>query len=458
MSEGLTLQQLQSMGAKPVGPAANSGGLTLAQLQAQGAKPVSAIPTTPTPAPNTGGLLGTVGKVGSAVSNVIQSIFPGQKLGQDIGTLVGYGYTALKEKLGLVPKGTTADYDLSAPTPLQAVGDAGQAALTILAPEVGKGASVIGRIAANTGLGASLGATSAIADKSSIGDVAKSTLEGGAIGGITSVVGEGLKELTNNLPKWLTKLALPKLDTSGIPYALKDSTVGSLDTLQTHSNNAIHNYENSIQTILHQPEYTGVAADTGNITNDALKQFPNSQYTKEDLINNAHSIAPKVSNLIQKFDAGQANVGEINTIRKELDSGTKSVYTSLNRPPESKMLGAALANSMRNYVQKTAPETEPIFKNYAKEVGLNKAIAATIKAGQRKIKLGDIAAGAGGYAEGGLSGALKAIIAERVLRNPAAQLAGAKIIEKTGQSIVPVAEKIFQGLKAPIINSVVKSN
>ncbi len=387
------------------------------------------------------------------ITDTVTSIFPGKQVGEAIGTLGGLGITAAKEKLGLAPKGSTEKYDTSAPSPLQVAGDVAQGALMVAAPNIGNGATVAGRIGANTALGAGIGATGAIKEGKGIGDIAKETAIGGAIGGGASVVGEGIKALAENLPKWLTKMALPKLENKNIPYALDNTKIGSLPSLQKQSTASMSNYEDQIQSILSHPEFKAVAEDSYTIVDKAVKNFPNSEYTTQDLIDNAKNIAPKVSKLITKFEAGQADIQEINAIRKELDAATKSVYTSLNRPPEAKLLGATLANSMRDFVQTNAPETRNIFSKYSQEIGLNKALSAAIKKGEQKIRLGDIGAGVAGFAKGGFQGALEAILAERLILNPAAQIGAAKVLQGASK-VLPVASKVIRGVKAPIIKKI----
>ncbi len=379
--------------------------------------------------------------------DVVGSIFPGKQIGNAIGNSVS-GITQSIKQGSLEPlyqAGAENNQNIG-----KIAGDVAQAGLTIAAPLVGGNPTALGRIGANAALGAGLGATGAIAQGKDLGDTAKSTLEGGLLGGGISAVGEGASKLVENLPKWLTKSALPKLDSKNIDYALENTKLGGIKTLATKSNASMSNYESQIQNALSHPQYLGVSEDTGQILDKAISAFPNSQYTTEDLIKNAHDIAPKASKLIQKMEAGQANLQELNTVRKELDQATKSVYTSLSRPPESKMLGAALANGIRDYVQTEAPETAPIFSNYAKEIGLNKALQAAVKKGETKVSFRDIAAAGAGYAHSGLSGALEAILLERGLSSPAGQIGAAKAVQAIGKS-APIIGAITKAVKAPLI-------
>lgn len=392
------------------------------------------------------------------VGKVVNSIFPGKQVGEAIGTLGGLGVTAAKEKLGLAPKGSTSQYDTTAPTPLQVAGDIGQGALMVAAPNIGNGATVAGRIGANATLGAGIGATGAIKEGQKPSEVLKQAAIGGAIGGGASALGEGTKALAENLPKWLTKAALPKIDNKNIDYAIENTKIGGLKSIAKKSSDSISNYENQVQGVLSHPEFKNVAIDTNSVLDSAISKFPNSQYTPQDLIKNAENIAPNVGKLIQKMDAGQVNIQELNSIRKELDAATKSVYISLNRPPEAKLLGASLANSIRDYVQSTAPETAPIFSNYSKEIGLNKAIQAAIKKGETKVSFRDVVAAGAGFTHSGLTGALEALLLERGLSSSAGQLIAAKGIDAASKVAIPAVSTAFQGLKAPIIKKITGGN
>lgn len=380
-------------------------------------------------------------KFGDAINN----FFPGKQVGQAIGTLAGQTIANFK--------GQGDYFDSSAPSPTQVAGDVAQGALTVAAPGA-NAETTAGRIGLNATLGAGIGSTNAIAQGESGSDVLKQGAIGGLTGGGISAAGEGLNALSKNLPSWLAKAALPKLAGKDTQYALDNAKIGGLQSMAKKSGESIQNYEGQIQGILNHPEFKGVAADSEPILQNALSSFPNSQYTKQTLIKNAYNIAPKVGKLVQKMEAGQANIQELNTIRKELDSATKSVYTSINRPPESKMLGAALSNSIRDYVQTTAPETAPIFQNYSKEIGLNKAIQAAAKKGESRVSLKDIAAGTAGFAKGGLKGSLEAIIAERALTNPGMQLGAAKAIQTLGKNAQPLLNTAFQAGKAPLIKKI----
>lgn len=425
---GMTLDQFQHLPPPPTGQT----GVTLDQIQKS--KP------------------DLLQKVGNAVNSVI----PGKQIGE---SLVKAGTNLSNLATGGIQKFEQNLPENTVDVPKLA-GDYGNAALTALSPEVGGGtaptlAGGIARVGGNTALGAGLGATNALSQG---GDVGAGAGTGAALGGALSGVGEATGALTNNLPKWLAKAALPKLDSKNLDYAIQNTKVGGIQSMAQKSNASVKNYESQIQTVLSHPDQSGQLSYTpASMLGKALQQFPNSNYTPADLIKNAQNIAPGVGKLLDKFESGTANIQEINTIRKELDSATKSVYTTLNRPPESKMLGAALSNQLRDYVQSVAPETKPIFGEYSKEIGLNKALQSAAKKGETKVSLKDMIAAGGGFASGGFHGALEAIIAERALTSPALQMAAAKGLSGASKITTPVAQTAFKGLKAPIIKNATNS-
>src|SRR3990167_2207311 len=170
MAQGYTLQELQSMQSKQV----QSSGLSLEQLQAKQTQ------ATPQPQSLSDKIWGSMAATGNAVGGFLG----GKQVGEAIGTLGGYGLTAAQEKLGLAPKGATAAYDLSAPTPLQVTGDVARSAASVAGFKgVGIAGTLVQRVLSNIGLGVTIGGGSAIAEGKSGKEVLKSAATVGAIAG-----------------------------------------------------------------------------------------------------------------------------------------------------------------------------------------------------------------------------------------------------------------------------------
>lgn len=377
------------------------------------------------------------------ITRGIQNIFPGKEVGQAIGTLGGY--------LASPNKST---YDTSAPSPLQVGGDIAQGALTVAAPNIGNGATALGRIAANTALGAGLGGTNAIAQGNGIKDVAKNTAIGGALSGGISAGGELTKYLTENMPRWFTKIALPKLSQSkinGAPqdtinYALNNSKGATLRTMYNNSNDAVKSYENQIQATLAHPNYTSEVGSK-DVVKNVIGQFGNAELTPDKIVNYIKKVAPQNSALADKIANGTATLAEQNTLRKELDMATKTRFTDTPKLTFAKQIGGAIADALRSNVQKTASETAPIFKEYSKEIQLNKALGNALA---KKRVAGPLVAGAGGFAAGGLKGAAEAIAVEEGIRSPTAKLLAAKGINTVGKVANPLIQGAVAAGKAPL--------
>jgi len=184
--------------------------MTRAQYEATYGKPAPVSAVAPVPVEKT---------FGQKVSGGIQKIFPGQKVGQAIGTLAGYALT---------PKENRKYYDTSAPSVGQVIGDVAQGALTVGTAggvRTGlQGVSKVGKLAGvgsnalnkvtietantvgkralqNTAIGAGFGLTSGIKEKQSVGDTLKSTAMGAAFGLGTGLAIDGAIGAVKALPR-----------------------------------------------------------------------------------------------------------------------------------------------------------------------------------------------------------------------------------------------------------------
>lgn len=413
---------------------------------------VASTPQAPQPSPLDG--WGMLDRALNTTGNVVNSIFPGKQVGQAIGTLGGLGITAGKETLGLAPKGATAAYDTSAPSPMQVAGDIAQGALTVAAPNIGGGASALGRIGSNTVLGAGLGATGAIAQGKSGGNVAQSAAIGGVLGGGISALSEGVGAIVKNMPTWFTKSALPKLKDNTLPYALENTKVlQPASTLLENSNKAVNSYGNQINSILEHPQYANAVGNGAQPIQDVINNLPNAQLDPAKVSNILKQVAPKSKTIIDNLSNGTATLADKNLLRQELDGATKKVFTDKPTLTFAKQVGHEVANALRSDVQTNAPETVPIFQQFSKELDLNKALKVVVTKNNLHPTFKDIAAGYAGYEAGGIKGALAGLAAERLGGSTGGKLFVAKGAQVLGKS-APALNAIIQGGKAPLINAV----
>lgn len=442
--QGVTFASLQHLPPPPQG----QQGMTLDQINGTSTQ------TTPKK-----GFLGTnpgdslYGKIiDNSVTRGIQSIFPGKQIGTAIGNSVDAATGLAKGDMNRFNSSASANNENMA---LRVGGDIAQAGLTVAAPGVGRGATVGGRILANTALGVGLGESGGISEGKAPKEVGKDALLGGAIGGGVSSAGELSGYLSDNMPRWFTKLALPKLANSkvkGAPdevvdYAIKNTKGASLKSMYGNSQDAVNSFEGQVQSTLSHPQY---AKELGSQTvlNDVVNKFGNAQLTPEQVVSYAKNVAPTEKNLIDKVFKGTANLSEKNQLRKILDMGTKARFTDTPKLSFAKQVSGALADVLRSDVQGTAKETVPIFKEYSKEITLNKALKNALS---KKRIAGPLVAGGAGFAHGGIKGALEAVAVEEGLRSPTAKILAAKGIKAVSPVAGTIAKNAFQGLKAPVI-------
>lgn len=149
--------------------------------------------------------------------NLINKIFPGEKVGQAIGTLAGYGLSKLQ--------GTSKFYDTSAPSPLQVGGDVLAGASFVGGLKLPMAKSFLGQVGQFGGLSGGGALGQGLADKKGTGeiikDTAKATAIGGVLGGVFNLLGRGVLALAK-------KTAPATLSfTSGVPKKAIEQAIKS---------------------------------------------------------------------------------------------------------------------------------------------------------------------------------------------------------------------------------------
>ena len=203
----------------------------------------------------------------------------------------------------------------------------------------------------------------------------------------------------------------------------------------------IKNNNAEVKKIISDPKFATVGEDGNKIAMDALKNSPQSGLTPGEMIANARNLDKSNKLLWDKFEAGQANLAEINELRSSLDGKVKKAFiqgASLDTPEIalSKELGADLSNSMRAFVQNVAPETQPYFKEMTTQFDIQKLLELM---NNKPIKPGTIAGVTGDIIGTGVGGAIGATIGGTpgaVIGGLAGQRTGGTIARKlAGQNI-----------------------
>lgn len=260
-------------------------------------------------------------------TDIATTIFPGKQVGESIGTLLGAGITGTKEALGIVPKGTLEQYDLSAPTPTQVLGDVAKGALTISGAKLPVAPSILGKVAQFSALGGVGGLAEGVASgdtkEQTIDKVKTGALVGGATGALFGVAEKGFKVIGNLLGK-----TGEKIQTSVIKPSQTDIKDGfSIDTIKKY------NLGGSLKTTFAK---TDEAIDT--LTKE-LNSKLGSSGTKLDLNKVYENTVKKLAgNKLESFGANTQMTGAIEKLKSEIASIAQDGSVSI---PEAQLVKRA---------------------------------------------------------------------------------------------------------------------
>lgn len=396
-------------------------------------------------------------------TDVVTSIFPGGKIGESIGTLAGLGITAGKEKLGLIPKGSTSLYDTSAPTPLQTVGAVGNVALNVAGFKgAGIGTTGLKTIGKGAMLGAGLSGTKAISEGEGGTDILKSTLTGGITGGAVSGALVGAEQVSKGikqLPERFVRSALGQSKKEILAgkdltkFITENKKVGTANGLLKNSQDHIEKLGNEISTKL-----AGTAKSiTPNAIYSSIKKTPevvNAQLKTGDIKDIIEKLAPQSKKLLNQKTL---TLTEANQLRQLLDRtiGDKGFLTS--QQPLNKTILKNFAGVIREQVKTLAPEgTRNLFSTLSKEITLRDTLANKIAQGSRNqiISFGDLIGGGLGGAVGGVPGALAGAAVRRAVQSTPFLTGSAVAIDTLSNTLNPILKKLEPAVQTEIINAI----
>lgn len=139
------------------------------------------------------------------VTEGVNKVFAGGKVGEAIGTLGGYAFSKNK-----------AEYDLSGPKPLQVAGDIAQGALQVGGLKAPIGKTATSRIIQSSKLGAGLSGTGAIAEGDNIKDIARKTTAGAIVGAVAQAPFELIPKIGTFTAKQANRLRIKNLRLSPV--------------------------------------------------------------------------------------------------------------------------------------------------------------------------------------------------------------------------------------------------
>jgi hypothetical protein len=404
-------------------------------------------------------------------SGVVSSIFPGQKIGEAIGTLGGLGVTKAKEMVGAVPEGTTAQYDTSAPSPLQVGADIGQAGLNVA---LFKGAGTAGsfgqRVLKMAGFGAGISGASAMKEGASAGEVAKSTLAGGAVGAAIPVAGAGLRAVGNQISQLpsrfvnsalgrskqqiLADISKDKVDDFA-KYVVMNKPIATANKLLSSSRTNVEALSNKIgATLASSIRQSGSKVSIGrnNILDDVVKlpEATGALLKRNDVQGIIERLAPQTKQLLQKKSL---TLIEANKLRQLLDKTLGDRAFLGGQLSSDKAILKGFANTLREQVKAKAPEgTRALFTELANEIRLRDVLLNKVaKQGNQILSFGDILGGSIGGAIGGIPGAATGVAVRRGLESVPVKLTAAKLTNALTK-LEPVIQQMTPAQQTAILN------
>lgn len=443
MAKGLTLQELQGMGAKP------TGGLTLDQLQSS--NPLDGF--------------GTIDKrdwLDKTSDFLKNNNFPGSQIGAAVGDQLGALGSAAKFALEGRPNVAKQVLDSTpAPSFKKVVGDTVQSvALPVSLAGGGTTGTFVQRVLASTGLGAAISGGATAAKNGSTPDIAKSAAFGGAVGAALPIAGAGLRAIgdqIDNLPSRFIESALGRNKAvvlkeiqsgkeSLTEFVLK-KPVGTAETLIRNSSQSIDELGTAIKTKLAEAvRTTGGAASIGRDNFlDEIAQLPGAQgalMNRADVRGVIERLAPQSKQLLQK---GTWSLPDANSLRQLLDRTLGDRGFLANQLSNDKEILRTFANTLREMVKTKAPTaTRALFGELANEIQLRDALMAKLaqRAGNQVLSFGDfIGGGLGGIFGGGVPGAIAGVGARRVIESVPFKMTVAKAVSALTKA-GPVLEQL----------------
>lgn len=389
---------------------------------------------------------------GEKLSNTIQDIFPGKKVGEAIGTLVGYATSKNKEF-----------YDTTAPKPLEVVGDVAAGAAQIaglkvpISGSVAKTATQVGGLSAVSGAGKSLSDGNTI--KTAAKDAFLSGLTGAAVGGIAGAVSKGVSKITKNAPEALYNNALKvskRIKTAEKSPAnfLKDSGVwGNLGTFKKAATEGIETESAVISEKLKNISGGTTYSDIKKIATEKLSKDLSGVYSKAEI----SRFIDKVPLAGLKNSKGIVDWVTVNNVRSQLGGLIGDIRWLQSNPSQNTKAAQAVYGALADTIKKASGTTDEFYR-LSQWIRTNKLVDDAIKSADSKFKLGlfDVLGGGLGYVSGDtteekIRNAAIGIGIERLATSPAFQTKLAQVLSNIDNLQTDTAGKVSKTVITQLI-------
>jgi len=386
--------------------------------------------------------------------DIVNSIFPGKKVGEAIGGLAGFA---------LAPKENKPFFDLEGPSPTQVLGDVAAGAATV-AGFKGAGATggILRRAIESAGVGAVMSGGRSTAEGNDLKTVVKDTAIGAATGAAVSGALSGTGAILKSfraLPERLVRSAtgqskkeiLAGKDIS--KYMIENKRIGTADQLISSSQKAIDQADSLIESNL--AANPSIKLSLKDVVGDITSSINQSggEIDEMGVKKILESLAPQVKRTLQKETL---TLVEANQLRSQLDKtlGNRAFINA--QLPYNKGILMDFTNSLRDQVKSRAPKgTRAAFNTLSKEITLRDLIQSKVAQADRNqiIGLGDILSGGFGGAIGGVPGAIAGAGLKRALESTLTKTGGAVLVDNLDRALSPILEGLEPALQTEIINA-----
>lgn len=385
-------------------------------------------------------------------SNIITSIFPGEKFGEAIGTQIAKARAKPEEKQFISP----------GPTKKELIGETLRTGAFLASVGLPGGGGVATKALQFGGLGAVSAGGTALTEDKTIKESAKNALIGGltgaTLGGIIGGAQKGIKAIVAKTPEQLYNNALrvsQRIDQAGkspSKFLIENKIWGDLGSIQRQSQIGIDVMNKNINDKLINS--TGIIKGE-NIYNEASKiiknKFGNILSSKEisDILRKVQATGLKKGQNLSLFEA--------NKIRQQVDSVLGDRFYLAQQSPIQKETAGAISNVLRKNIQSISG-TGKEFNRLSNFIRTHKLTERAIALSDKKYGLGmiDILAGSGGLTIGGPIGGITAIAGKKILGSPTFQTGAAQTITKLGKVKAPIIGQVGKAITTRLIGEIGK--
>lgn len=401
-------------------------------------------------------------------TNIVGKVFPGQKVGESIGTAIASGIQALKGN-----KEEALDIAATAPKPLAVGADIVSGALNVgLMKGVGATGKFGERVLKMAGIGAGLSGSEAIKEGGDVGDVAKSAAAGGVLGAAMPVAGAGLRAIGRQIealparlvnsalgrskPQIMKDIATDKVDDFA-KYVTQNKPIGTANKLFSDSVDSVESLSHKISSALENAaRQTGSKVTIGrNNLLDTITKTPEAEgalLKRVDVKSIIERLAPQTKQLLNKESL---TLTEANKLRQLVDRTLGDRAFLGAQLSSDKAVLKSFADVLREQVKTKAPQgTRALFAELANEIRFRDAMLNKIASGGNNnlISLSGILGGAIGSAVGGgIPGALGGVAAIKAIESVPFKIGAAKLTTALTR-LEPVIEQLTPAQQNAILN------